>query len=187
MPRTPNCRPLNRRSLVKKSGSGFTLQPVVMEYVTNRLIEQLCREVSSGVVALFDSHALVYAQGDADLRQSQLCLVLKPVADRLSALCGGAGALKARLKQMLEQLRANESTGYAAGNVLNLLIFLGSDLRGWDFSGLTIRQADLREAALEDTNFSGCHFVRCALSDLQEWTWKAASPALPLTGACVTF
>ncbi len=158
-------RSLIRRSLVEKSGPGFTLQPVVMECVTNRLIEQICREVPAGEIALFDRHALVHAQGKDYLRQSQLRLVLKPVADCLTALCGGVGALETRLKEVLAQLRADGATGYAAGNILNLLIFLGSDLRGWDFSGLTIRQADLREAALEDTNFSGCRFIRCALAD----------------------
>jgi hypothetical protein len=141
---------LIRRSFVEKSGSGFTLQPMVMEFVTNHLIEQICCEVSSGRVKLFDSYALVHAQGKNSLRQTQLRLVLKPVADCLSAQCGGVGALETRLKKVLAQLRANGATGYAAGNVLNLLIFLGSDLRGWDFSGLTVRQANLREARNEN-------------------------------------
>ena len=157
---------LTRRSLAKRSGTGFTLQPVVMAYVINRLVEQLCCEVSTGEVKLFDSHALVNAQGKDYLRQSQLQLVLKPVADRLVALCSGVDALETRLKESLEQLRADGATGYAAGNVLNLLILLGSDLRGWDFSGLTVRQADLREVVLPDTNFSGCRFVQCALANL---------------------
>jgi hypothetical protein len=157
---------LTRRSFAKKSGSGFMLQPVVMTYVTNRLIEQLCYEVSAGISELFDSHALVNAQGKDYLRQSQLQLVLKPVADGLGAQCGGVGALETRLKQVLVQLQATGTTGYAAGNVLNLLVFLGSDLRGWDFSGLTVRQADLREAAMEDTNFSGCRFIQCGSANL---------------------
>ncbi len=36
---------LERRSLIEKSGSQFTLQPTVMEYVTDRLINQVCDEV----------------------------------------------------------------------------------------------------------------------------------------------
>ncbi len=38
---------LERRSLIEKSGSLFTLQPVVMEYMTERLIEGVCEEIES--------------------------------------------------------------------------------------------------------------------------------------------
>ncbi len=38
---------LERRSLIEKSRTLFTLQPVVMEYMTDRLIEQVCSEVRS--------------------------------------------------------------------------------------------------------------------------------------------
>ncbi len=36
---------LERRSLIEKNGNLFTLQPVVMEYMTERLIEGVCEEV----------------------------------------------------------------------------------------------------------------------------------------------
>ncbi|NJR76485.1 MAG: NACHT domain-containing protein, partial [Scytonema sp. CRU_2_7] len=37
---------LQRRSLIEKSAGGFTQQPVVMEYVSNRLMEQVCEEIA---------------------------------------------------------------------------------------------------------------------------------------------
>jgi DNA-binding HxlR family transcriptional regulator len=36
---------LERRSLIEKNGNRFTLQPVVMEYMTERLIEGVCEEI----------------------------------------------------------------------------------------------------------------------------------------------
>jgi WD40 repeat protein len=36
---------LQRRSLIEKSGTSFTQQPVVMEYVTMQLIERVCEEI----------------------------------------------------------------------------------------------------------------------------------------------
>jgi hypothetical protein len=36
---------LDRKSLIEKSSGGFTLQPVVMEYVTNLFIERICEEI----------------------------------------------------------------------------------------------------------------------------------------------
>lgn len=37
---------LGRRTLIEKCGKGFTLQPVVMEDVTDRLIEGVCKEIA---------------------------------------------------------------------------------------------------------------------------------------------
>jgi hypothetical protein len=36
---------LLQRSLIEKSGEHFFLQPVVMEYATQRLVEQVCQEL----------------------------------------------------------------------------------------------------------------------------------------------
>ncbi|MEP0801448.1 NB-ARC domain-containing protein [Funiculus sociatus] len=39
---------LERRSLIEKYRTQFTLQPVVMEYMSDRLIEQICQEIGGG-------------------------------------------------------------------------------------------------------------------------------------------
>jgi len=44
--------------------------------------------------------------------------------------------------------------GYAAGNILNMLVHLGADLTGCDFSGLSVWQAYLQGVELQDVNFS---------------------------------
>lgn len=47
----PAIKSLLQRSLIEKSGKHFFLQPVVMEYMTQRLIEQLCQEIKdSGIL-----------------------------------------------------------------------------------------------------------------------------------------
>ncbi|MEZ4734630.1 MAG: pentapeptide repeat-containing protein [Caldilineaceae bacterium] len=45
--------------------------------------------------------------------------------------------------------------GYAVGNLLNLLIVLGSDLSDYDFSQLCLWQAYLRGAYLPRVNLAG--------------------------------
>jgi WD40 repeat protein len=45
-------RSLKHRFLLEATAAGFTLQPVVMEYVTERLIEQVCQELDSRMLAL---------------------------------------------------------------------------------------------------------------------------------------
>src|SRR4028118_175195 len=52
---------LQRRSLIEKIAEAFTQQPVVMEYVITRFIEQICEEIASQKVFLFSRHALVKA------------------------------------------------------------------------------------------------------------------------------
>ena len=50
--------------------------------------------------------------------------------------------------------RTPQAPGYAGGNVLNLLLHLGRDLRGYDFSDLSVWQADLRGVVDAAINFS---------------------------------
>jgi transcriptional regulator with XRE-family HTH domain len=76
---------LQRRSLIEKSAGRFTLQNVITEYMTDRLIEQVWAEVISGKITLFQSHALMKAQAKTYVRESQVRLILKPVAERLLA------------------------------------------------------------------------------------------------------
>src|SRR5205085_4220137 len=53
---------LRRRSMIETSGDGrFTLQPVIMEYVTERFVEQVCQEIETESIELFGSHALIKA------------------------------------------------------------------------------------------------------------------------------
>src|SRR5436305_11591158 len=46
---------LRRRHLMEATDHGFILQNVVMEYLTDRLIAQVCKEISTGTLILFQS------------------------------------------------------------------------------------------------------------------------------------
>ncbi|HEY3230346.1 MAG TPA: NB-ARC domain-containing protein, partial [Roseiflexaceae bacterium] len=173
---------LRRRSLVEKSDAGFTLQNVVMEYMTDRLIERICDEIvaytprrggsSAGVItaplpalddrpaALFNSHSLIKATAKDYIRESQIRLILKPLADRLVARLGSATDVASLLQRLLDRLRTatpRAMAGYAGGNVLNLLCYMQVDLTGYDFSHLPIWQAFLRDVNLHEVNFAHMH------------------------------
>ncbi|MDQ3248995.1 MAG: hypothetical protein M3Q45_07250, partial [Chloroflexota bacterium] len=64
-------RSLQRRSLLESAGGGFTLQNMVMEYVTERLIERVCQELSAEKLDWFTRHALIKANAKEYVRQSQ--------------------------------------------------------------------------------------------------------------------
>ncbi len=156
---------LRRRSLVEPSDAGFSLQNVVLEFVTEYLVEQIVREVADQELVLFERYALLQAQERQYVRDSQTRLLLYPVTDRLIAALGKAG-VEARLGALLATLRQEQihRAGYSAGNLLNLLVHLNGNLRGQDFSGLTVRQATLQGIHAQDTNLRGAHLDKCEFS-----------------------
>ncbi len=164
---------LRRRSLVEKNGQGFTLQNVVLEYATERLIERVCAEISQAnldevrpTLVTLDSYALLKAQAKDYVRDSQARLILSPILERLQGSLGRAG-LEARLVDILTALRRAQPpfSGYAAANVLHLLLQLGSPPAHFDFSNLTLRQAHLVGTTLADANFAGAALLDTVCHD----------------------
>jgi hypothetical protein len=96
---------LRRRSLVEQSPAGLTLQNVVMEYMTERLVEQVVEEIATGRIRLLNSHALMKAQAKEYVRNSQVRLILDEVLTRLEQRLGSREAVVARLTEVLAQLR----------------------------------------------------------------------------------
>lgn len=170
---TSTLQTLQRRIPLERSTGGFTLQPVLIEHVTNRLVDVVVdgferafagdrARVHPGglppaaVDALrgVDTYALVKATAREHVRESQRRLILAPVAERLQAAHGGG--LRSMAGAVLDALRRDRpgEPGYAAGNLVNLLAQLDVDVAGMDFSRLPVRQACLHDVNLHDTDFS---------------------------------
>lgn len=176
-------RSLRQRSLVEQSAQGSTLQNVVTEYVTELLVDTICREVAgdtatsrqgggasqsansaSPLPATFSAlnrYALIKATAKEYVRASQERVILQPIAEQLVDRMGSARLVE-KLKQVIADLREDRqlAPGYAAGNMLNLLLHLGADLRGYDFSRLTIWQAYLQGARLPEVDFRDANLAR---------------------------
>src|ERR1051325_5025718 len=97
------------------------------------------------------THALIKAQSKDYVRESQGRQLLAPVAQKLFATLGQE-TLEEQCKRLLAMLRAvnTPNPGYAAGNILNLLVHLQCDLRSYDFSHQTIQQVYLQNISLAD-------------------------------------
>ena len=151
---------LRRRSLVEIRGeSKFTLQPVIMEYVTMSLIERAFREFDSATPETWRLFAFCKAQSKDYVRESQVRLLLEPISQRLLARLGKE-RIEQRAREMLERQRQENAQhhGYLASNLLNLLSHLHCNLRGLDFSHLVLRQANLQGFMLPHVDFSYSHF-----------------------------
>ena len=131
------------RSLIENSAIGFTLQPVVMESVTESLIESVAQEILSEQPQLFLSHALIKAQSKDYIRDSQIRVILKPLCDRLLFKLLSPQKIEYQLHCLLKHLQTNHAkqSNYGAGNLLNLFRQLQIDVKRYDFSRLSIKQA----------------------------------------------
>jgi WD40 repeat protein len=167
------------RSLIeiqtRSTGQLFTLQPVVMEYVGDRLIEKVCEEIrhfsdtdSLEKLNLFKHHALIKAESPESIRNSQINLILEPIAQELLTSFGSRENLILALNKILLLLRSQFLTtpGYIAGNVLNLLVHLQADLSGYDLSNLTIWQADFQNVNLRHVNFRSANLAKSVFSEI---------------------
>lgn len=171
---------LRRRSFIEIGGNAghFTLQPVIMEYVTARLVEHICREimderllseVQTPIGELpwhLASFPLIKADAKDYIKQSQVLLILRPIVDQICTTYGEQKVLS-RLRACLERLRLQNPyhPGYLAGNILNLLIALHANLREFDFSHLCVRQVDMRSVALLGVNFAYANFAHSIFND----------------------
>jgi WD40 repeat protein/transcriptional regulator with XRE-family HTH domain len=160
---------LGRRSLLEQGveRATHTLQPVVLEYVTERLVEALVQEIMAGQPALLASHAVVQATGKDYVRRSQERLLAQPLLDRLVASCGGAAGAERRLVELVQGWRGRPQAeqGYGPGNVVNLLRLVRGDLRGLDLSHIAIRQAYLQGVEAQDASLAGAHLAEAVLAE----------------------
>lgn len=183
---------LQLRSLIEKSSARFTQQPVVMEYLIQKLIEQVCEELvkeNDGLrtesaenfslnsrLSIFNTYALIKAQTKDYLRNTQIRLILKPIVDYLLALFGNRENVQQQLNGVLATLRSQPGSmsassslrqpSYAAGNLLNLLGYLDVDLSGYDFSGLTVWQVYLQGINLHRANFVNADLTKSVFTQI---------------------
>jgi WD40 repeat protein len=154
---------LKRRIPLERSGDRIALQPVLIEYVTERFIERVCEEIKTINVQCFNAHALLKALAKDYVRETQRRLILKSILDRLIATCGNSQIIENKLIQIITKAREIYplKNGYLAGNILNTLCLIKTEsgilkttLKDYDFSCLTIWQAYLQGVNLHQVNFA---------------------------------
>ncbi|HEY9846867.1 MAG TPA: WD40 repeat domain-containing protein, partial [Candidatus Caenarcaniphilales bacterium] len=161
-----------------------------MEYLSERLIEQVCEEITGysellvGALQgglgreptrnpklkeqnLLNSHALIKAQSKDYIRESQVRVILEPIASRLIETLGSTKDIEYKLNQILSKQRTKSSISveYGPGNIINLCHLLKINLSSYDFSHLAIRQADLRHVNLHHVNFARTDLTKSVFAE----------------------
>jgi hypothetical protein len=117
---------LGRRSLLEKTTEPsevlFTLPPVVMKYVTNQFVEQVCEQLCDREIELLSTHALVTPQ-EYNTQEFQFKPILLLVKEQLISAFRSETPLIEHLKTILSILEGKPAreVGYAKDNIHKLL------------------------------------------------------------------
>ncbi len=150
---------LLRRSLIERgqqSGS-FTLQSVVLEYVTTRLVAEVSRELEQGRLIRLIEHGLVQAHAKDYVRQTQERLLLAPILSHLQNIFQANADVEAQIISLFNKMRGwtENAQGYGPANLLALLNALRGNLHDLDLSHLLLRSVYLQGVELQDTTLAG--------------------------------
>src|SRR6266545_1119405 len=181
---------LRRRSLIERAETSgavaFTLQSVVLEYVTDRLVADVADEIQRGQPLLLVEQPLIQALAKDYVRQSQERLIGAPILQQLKAHHADGGT-EQRLLRLLEgwRERAARAQDYGPGNVVNLLRLQRGHLRGLDLSRLVLRGVYLQGVEMQDANLSGALLAETVLAeafDFPGWVTLSGDGALLAAG-----
>ncbi len=154
---------LLQRSLVERGEQAavFFLLPVLLEFVTDRLVNIVVEQLDNGRLEAISTYPLIKSRTPDYIRDSQERMILQPVLFQMKRHFGSLALLSEHLRFLVADTRMipRKQQRYAGGNLLNLLAHLNGHIRAEDFSGLVIRQAFLQGFEAQDANFSRAEFV----------------------------
>src|SRR6266567_609859 len=170
---------LRHRSLIEsgKLQGSFTLQSVVMEYVTARLIAEVTDEIKQGRCSRLVEHGLELAPCQEYVRKTQQRLLVVPILTRLRSSYPKRAALEEQLFALLSEFRSWEDSaqGYGPANLLALLRELRGHLRGLDLSQLSLRGAYLQGVEMQDTTLAGALLQETVFTGSFDPPWSVAT------------
>lgn len=169
---------LRRRSLIEQGQrpGSFTLQAVVLEYATTRLIAAVVSEIEQRRFVRLNEHSLELATAKEYVRQTQKRLIVTPLLAQLRSVYRGRAEVEGQLLALLDQLHTqkNDVEGYGPANVLVLLRELRGHLRGLDLSQLFIRGAYLHGVEMQDVSLAEASLRETVFNEAFDITWSVA-------------
>ena len=170
---------LRRRSLIEpgKLPGSFTLQSVVMEYVTARLIAEVTDDIKQDRCSRLVEHGWELVISQEYVWQSQQRLLVVPILARLLSSYPRRSALEEHLLALLDELRKWEASaqGYGPANLLALLRELRGHLCGLDLSHLSLRGGSLQGVEVQDTTLAGATLHEMVFTGSFDAPWSVAT------------
>ncbi|MBV9545255.1 MAG: hypothetical protein JOY61_12875 [Chloroflexi bacterium] len=98
------------RSLLERTDAAeqpaFTLHPVVLTYVSEKIVEELAEEIAASEHGALAARPLIKATANEYVRANQERILAQPLLARLLARFGGDAAVQRRLVELLDVVRA---------------------------------------------------------------------------------
>lgn len=135
----------------------FTLQPVILEYITDQLVELLWQEIVDMQPQLLLNHGVILATAKDYIRRSQERMIATPVLERLMRIYTDRATIEKQLQSLLRSWRGQPpgAQHYGPGNLVSMLRLLRGDLRGLDLSQLALRGVYLQGVEMQDATLAG--------------------------------
>lgn len=92
---------LKWRSLIEKRSDGFTLQPVVMMYVLEHIVNEAYNSIVSGSLDFISDYLLLRPSSSPPVRERQVRFIMYPLANRLISTFADRELLISRLNSYL--------------------------------------------------------------------------------------
>ena len=164
---THNLKRLQKQLPVEKiENLRFSLQPVILEFTIDRIIEKAEDEIRAHDTEFLKNIALVKAQSKEYVRNAQNLQILKPIKENLEVTFGVKGIENLLINIVTKLQKEGERIpGYTAGNMINFLIYLKSNLTSRDFSNLFIWQAYLQDTELNDVNLKNADLSKSVFAE----------------------
>ncbi|MGA9380050.1 MAG: NB-ARC domain-containing protein [Phormidium sp.] len=117
---------LGRRSLIEKNIAGFTLPPVVMEYVKNLLVDQSAEEIIQAMkTGEFKSMEIIkhycwnLAEEDKTQKEDESLSMMQQILEILRKIVRNPQSLREQLNKVLSEISKNSplEVGYATDNL----------------------------------------------------------------------
>lgn len=136
--------------------ASLSQSPLIQLYCLQHFQQKIRAELDQELPDLLNSHALIQAQARAVIQQKQRHHTLQPLTEYLQRSGLPRPALAKKVQRLLDAIRASplRQQGYGAGNLINLCQQLDLPISQFNWSQLSLRQADLQQVNLYGADFS---------------------------------
>lgn len=119
---TNNINLLHNKFLLKNVKNKLAIEPVIIEFLTEKLIKEIVEEIIQQKPEILNTHALVIVQSKEYLVDSQIRMIIEPIKQMLIDYLGSIKLIN-YLKEILANQQENYplKPGYLGGNIFNLL------------------------------------------------------------------
>jgi hypothetical protein len=156
-----------------------TLQPYFMEFITEKLIKDFEETLLSSPPktieksSILNTHPVIQSLAKENIRKRQVKYILKTILKDLYKKYKSSQQIENNLKLIVQDLQRSKISGYAGGNIINLIIQLkldeqnsiSTELEDYDFSNLFLWEVYLKNINLYNVNLSESEFKNLVFTE----------------------